>query len=213
VQLYPENLLKASNYRKAELEEIIKIRKGEKKPALTWDRFFWHSEYFTHQRPTWFSSVRMHSNRQNGMEQPHNEEGLKMHHFADGSNFISLTGEEYFNIFPVWDWLKIPGATIVQSPSVPHWNEIAKKGLSEFVGGVTDGIYGATAFDFQSPHDPLKAHKAYFFFDKEYVSMGSGISSDTSYPVFTTINQCLLTSDVVVKAADNVATLKRENMI
>jgi len=205
----PGNLLKASNYRKAELEEIIKIRKGEKKPAFTWDRFFWHSEYFTHQRPTWFSSVRMHSNRQNAMEQPHNEEGLKMHHFADGSNFISLTGEEYFNIFPVWDWLKIPGATIVQSPSVPHWNEIAKKGLSEFVGGVTDGIYGATAFDFQSPHDPLKAHKAYFFFDKEYVSMGSGISSDTSYPVFTTINQCLLTSDVVVKAANNFATLKK----
>ena len=205
----PENLLKALNYRKAELEEIVKIRKGEKKPALTWNRFFWHSEYFTHQRPAWFSSVRMHSNRQNAMEQPHNEEGLKMHHFADGSNFISLTGKEYFNIFPVWDWLKIPGATIVQSPSFPHWNEIAKKGLSEFVGGVTDGVYGATAFDFQSPHDPLKAQKAYFFFDKEYVSMGAGISSDTSYPVFTTINQCLLTSEVVVKSANNIVTLKK----
>jgi chondroitin AC lyase len=205
----PENLLKASNYRRAELEELIKIRKGEKKPALTWDRFFWHSEYFTHQRPSWFSSVRMHSNRQNGMEEPHNEEGLKMHHFADGSNFISLTGEEYFNIFPVWDWLKIPGATIVQSPSLPHWKEIAKKGLSEFVGGVSDGIYGATAFDFKSAHDPLKAHKAYFFFDNEYVSLGSGIASDAVYPVFTTINQCLLNNEVIVKTANNKSTLKK----
>src|SRR5215204_6649323 len=174
----PENLLKASDYRKAELQELVKIRRNETQPKLKWDRFFWHSEYFTHQRPGWFSSVRMHSNRQNNMEEPHNEEGLKMHHFADGSNFISLTGKEYFDIFPVWDWQKIPGATIVQKPELPHWNEIAKKGKSEFVGGVTDGTYGAAVFDFKSVHDPLKARKAWFFFDREYVSLGTGISSE-----------------------------------
>lgn len=195
----PENLLRASNYRKDELEALIKIRKSEIKASLNWDRFFWHSEYFSHQRPNWFSSVRMHSNRQNNMEQPHNEEGLKMHHFADGSNFVSLTGTEYLNIFPVWNWLKIPGATIVQSPSVPHWNEIAKKGLSEFVGGVTDGLYGAAAFDFKSPHDPIRARKAWFFFDREYVCLGTGISSEAQSPVFTTLNQCLLNKEVLAK--------------
>src|SRR5690606_26478697 len=78
-----ENLLKASNYRRAELEEIAAVRKGEIKPNFTWNRFFWHSEYFSHQRPGYFASVRMHSSRNHTMEQPHNEEGLKMHHVGD----------------------------------------------------------------------------------------------------------------------------------
>jgi len=203
----PHNLLKASDYRKAELEALIKIRQGEENANQTWDHFFWHSEYFTHQRPQWFSSVRIHSDRQNNMEQPHNEEGLKNHHFADGSNFITVTGKEYFDIFPVWNWQKIPGTTIVQKPALPHWNQIAKKGLSEFAGGVTDGKYGAVAFDFQSPHDPIRARKAWFFFDREYISLGAGISSEAPYPVVTTLNQCLLNKEIVVNADNRKTTL------
>ncbi|MEJ7740869.1 MAG: polysaccharide lyase family 8 super-sandwich domain-containing protein [Chitinophagaceae bacterium] len=195
----PQNLLLASEYRKKELEEIVQIRKGEKQPALKGNRFFWHSEYFTHQRPSYFASVRMHSSRNHNMEQPHNDEGLKNHHFADGSNFITRTGKEYFNIFPVWDWQKIPGATIVQKPALPHWRELAKKGLTEFVGGVSDGEHGAAAFDFASPHDPLKARKSWFFFDREYVCLGAGVSSEAEYRVATTLNQCLLNKDVVIK--------------
>ena len=204
-----ENLIKASNYRKAELENLVKIRNDEKKPAFTWNRFFWHSEYFTHQRPGWFSSVRMHSDRQNNMEEPHNEEGLKNHHFADGSNFISVTGKEYLDIFPVWDWQKIPGATIVQKPELPHWRQLVKKGLTNFTGGVSDGVYGAAAFDFKSPHDALSARKAWFFFDREYVSLGAGISSDALYPVATTLNQCLLNKDVVVMSNNKKGTLDK----
>lgn len=193
-----ENLQKVSEYRKAELEQISRIRKGEAEPDLTWNRFFWHSEYFTHQRPGYFTSVRMHSSRNHTMEQPHNEEGLKMHHVGDGSNFIAQTGKEYLDIFPVWDWQKIPGATIVQKPVHPHWSEIAKKGLTDFVGGVSDGKYGAAAFDFRSAHDPLRARKAWFFFDEEYVCLGAGITSDAELPVFTTVNQCHLNGDVLV---------------
>jgi chondroitin AC lyase len=193
-----ENLLEASNYRKAELMEVVKARKGEKKPNFTWNRFFWHSSYFTHQRPSYFASVRMHSSRNANMEQPHNEEGLKNHHFADGSTFILLSGKEYFDIFPVWDWQKIPGATIVQKSALPHWREIPKKGLTDFSGAVSDGKYGVAAFDFASVHDPLKARKSWFFFDKEYVCLGAGINASSDYNVFTTINQCLLNKDVTV---------------
>jgi chondroitin AC lyase len=41
-----------------------------------------------------------------------------------------------------------PGTTVVQKPVLPHWNQIVKKGLSEFVGGVSNGSYGAATFDF-----------------------------------------------------------------
>ncbi|MBT1703539.1 polysaccharide lyase family 8 super-sandwich domain-containing protein [Chryseosolibacter indicus] len=204
-----ENLKVASDYRRADLENIIKIRNGEQKPNLSWDHFFWHSEYFTHQRPAYFTSVRMHSSRNHSMEEPHNEEGLKNHHVADGSNFVAVTGKEYAEIFPVWDWQKIPGTTVVQKPALPHWKEIAKKGLTDFVGGVSDGQYGAAAFDFVSPLDPLRARKSWFFFDGEYVCLGAGITSESDYKVLTTVNQCLLNGEVTVKT--KVGELKLDN--
>lgn len=201
----PQNLAAATSYRKAELEDIIRLRNGGKAPDATWNRFFWYSEYFVHQRKNYFASVRMHSSRQNNVEEPYNEEGLKNHHLADGANYITRTSKEYADIFPVWDWQKIPGTTVMQKPLLPHWKEIAKKGLSDFTGAVSDGEAGAAAFDFKSPHDPLTAHKAWFFFDKEYMCLGSGISCSGGYPVATTVNQCLWKGDVWVKTKTGLA--------
>jgi len=194
----PEKLLQVSYHRKEELEKIIRIRKDEIMPDLESTRFFWHSEYFTHQRPEYFTSVRMFSSRNHNMEFPYNSEGLLNHHYADGSNFISRTGEEYFNIWPVYDWQKIPGTTVVQKPSLPSESEIQKRGLTEFVGAVTNGKIGAAVFDFKCLIDPLSAKKSWFFFEKEYVCLGSGIDYRDDLPVATTMNQCLLKGDVVV---------------
>jgi chondroitin AC lyase len=205
----PERLAAASSYRKDELEKIIRIRKGEIKPDLTGSWFFWDSEYYSVQRPGYFTSVRMFSSRNHNMEMPYNSEGLMNHHYADGSNFISRTGDEYYDIYPVFDWQKIPGTTIVQKPSLPSENEIQKKGLTEFVGGVTDGSYGAAVFDFKSLHDPLTAKKAWFFFEKEYVCLGTGITSSSEFPVSTTINQCLLHGEVTVMSENKKAVVQK----
>ena len=194
----PERLLAATDYRKNELEEIVRIRKGEAKPGLSFSSFFWKSDHFTFQRPEFFTSVRMYSSRICNMEWPYNGEGLMNHHRGDGTNYISRTGFEYDELSPVCDWQKIPGTTVVQKPTLPSENEIQKKGLTEFVGAATDGKYGVVAFDFKSPHDPLEAKKSWFFFDHEYVCLGAGITSDSKFPVATTLNQCLLNGDVVV---------------
>jgi chondroitin AC lyase len=204
-----ENLLAATSYRKSELETIIRIRKGELQSERRRDYYFWHSHYYTHQRPAYYASVRMHSNRASNMEQPHNEEGLKNHHYGDGSNFISRTGQEYDQIFPVWDWQKIPGTTVVQKPDVAHWKDLARQGRNDFTGGVTDTRYGAAAFDFESVHDPLKAKKAWFFFDKEFVSLGAGITSSSDYNVATTLNQCLLKNEVILKTENGQKKLEK----
>lgn len=195
----PEKLIHVSDYRKKELENIINIREGKQSPNLSYNQFFYHSEYMIHQRPGYYASVRMYSDRNYSMEYPHNLESLKHHHYGDGAVFISRTGEEHYDIFPVWDWQKIPGTTVVQKPELPHWNQIVKKGKTGFVGAASDGQFGAAAFDFDSPHDPLKARKAWFFFNDEYVCLGTGIYSESEYPVATTLNQCLLNGNVVVK--------------
>ncbi len=205
----PERLLKTTDYRKAELEEIVKIRKDELKSTSSFGKFFWQTEYFSFQRPEFFTSVRMHSIRNRNMEEPYNSEGLMNHHRGDGTNYISLTGDEYTNMAPVYDWQKIPGTTVVQKPELPSEKEIQKDGLTEFVGAVTDGKYGAVVFDFKSPHDPLKAKKSWFFFDKEYVCLGTGITAGSKLPVVTTLNQCLLKGKVTVMKGNEKSVFKQ----
>ncbi len=194
-----EKLLLTSDYRKDEIQEIADIRNKGIKTTLSHATFFWNTEHFTFQRPNYFASVRMYSTRNYNMEQPYNSEGLLNHYRGDGANHISRTGDEYYDIWPVYDYQKIPGATIMQRAEMLPADEIQKLGLTDFVGAVTDGKYGAAAFDFKSPHDPLCARKAWFFFDEEYVCLGAGIScKNNDLPVVTTINQCLLRSDVTL---------------
>ena len=194
-----EDLIVTTNYRQKELQEIVDIRSKGIKPTLSHATFYWDSEHFAFQRPDFFTSVRMFSTRVYNMEWPYNSEGLLNHHRGDGTNHISLTGDEYFDIWPVFDYQKIPGATVMQKPELPEPNQIQKLGETDFVGAVTDGLYGAAAFDFKSPHDPLVARKAWFFFDSEYVCLGAGISCvNRDLPVVTTLNQCLLRNDVTI---------------
>lgn len=198
-----ENLLKVTNYRNNELQEIADLRNDKiTNPTLSHATFFWNTEHFTFQRPKWFTSVRMYSTRTHNMEVGYNSEGLLNHHRGDGTNHISRTGDEYFDIFPVFDYQKVPGTTIMQKEELPKPDEIQKLGLTDFVGAVTDGMYGAAAFDFKSPHDPLIARKSWFFFDDEYVCLGTGISCKRQLPVMTTLNQCLLKGDVVVSSGN-----------
>ena len=198
----PEKLLLTSDYRKDEIQEIVDIRNKGIKPTRSHSTFYWDSEHFSFQRPDYFTSVRMYSTRTYNMEEPYNSEGLLNHHRGDGANHISRTGEEYYNIAPVFDYQKIPGTTVMQKPELPSEKEIQKLGLTKFVGAVTDGFYGAASFDFRSPHDPLVARKSWFFFDGEYVCLGAGISSRKELPVATTLNQCLLHDDVTISVGD-----------
>ncbi len=82
-------------------------------------------------------------------------------------------------------------------------------GQTHFVGAVTDGTYGAVAFDFKSPHDPLIARKSWFFFDDAYVALGTGISCTQQLPVVTTLNQCLLRGGVILSTEGKQSVLSR----
>jgi chondroitin AC lyase len=192
-------LLNVSNYRRDELEQIADIQAGSRKPDLAWNVYFPWSEYASHQRPYWFSSVRLSSNRQKqGVEFPYNEESLKMHHLADGANYIQLNGKEYVDIFPVWDWQKIPGTTNVQRQELMHWKEIPKTPKTSFAGAVSNGTYGAVSMQFVSQHDPLEARKSWFFFRDGYLCLGAGIRSVEGLTVATTVNQCLLEGKITI---------------
>ena len=205
----PEELLLTTDYRRNEIQEIADIRNDGIKPTLSHATSYWHSEHFTFQRPDFFTSVRMYSTRTFNMEEPYNSEGLLNHHRGDGANHISVTGDEYYDIASVFDYQKIPGTTVMQKSELPSEDEIQKLGKTDFVGAVTDGKYGAVAFDFMSPHDPLIARKSWFFFDDEYVCLGAGISCKQKNSVVTSINQCLLRSDVTISQKNKKVIIEK----
>ena len=212
-----ERLLQSTNYRSEELNEILKLRKGEKGSIRSFAKFFWQTEHFAFQRPHFYTSVRMHSTRNATYEVPYNGPGTTTHHRADGANYISLDGHEYDGIWSVYNWQKVSGATIMQKPQ--HHVEssyggkmpVQMEGLTDYVGGVDDGLYGAVAYDFKSPHDLLEAKKSWFFFDKEYVCLGAGIKSNPNLPVYTTINQAHLRGNVTVSQGGKTEVTPRGN--
>lgn len=161
------------------------------------NRHFWRSDFMIHQRPLYYTSVKMASERVNGTESGNGEADFN-YHLPDGSTYLVKTGEEYRNIFPLWDWQKIPGVTARQSTQpLPIFNFGKKsEGKTSFVGGVSDGKYGMSAFDFDK--DAVKAKKAWFYFDHEYVCLGTGINSNAKENVFTTVNQCFSKGEVTV---------------
>ena len=204
------HMAKLATPRKAEFQAFAeRLRGGRRQGAtgLIGNRHFWRSDIMTHQRRDYYASARMFSDRTSNTDSPCNDEGLKSHHIADGTAFVLRTGEEYHNIFPVWDWRKIPAATIEQTGAAYDPKTVRRQGSRSFVGGVSDGMYGMAAFDFA--RDGLTARKAWFFFDDEFVCLGAGITCTSDNPVFTSINQCHLKGDVVVSDGKKQKTISR----
>ncbi|WP_114748893.1 polysaccharide lyase family 8 super-sandwich domain-containing protein [Pleomorphovibrio marinus] len=191
-------LLSSTDYRSEELKEILALREGRATPTKSFAKFFWQTEHFVVQRPNYYTTVRMYSTRNRNMEVPYNGPGITTHHRADGTNYLFLEGDEYHDIWPVYDWQKISGTTILQKPQLHGSDEIQVDGLTDFVGAVTDGLYGAVAFDFISGHDSIQAKKSWFFFEDIYVCLGTDIKAEQDLPVATTINQVLMNGEVQI---------------
>ena len=111
-------MIEISDYRKKELNEIFNLR-AEKmdKTSISHATFYWSTEHFAFQRPDFYTSVRMYSTRNMNMESPYNSEGFLNHHRVMGQ-ITFILGNEYYDISPVYDYMRIPGATIVQKDSL-----------------------------------------------------------------------------------------------
>ncbi|PTQ96638.1 chondroitin AC lyase [Mucilaginibacter yixingensis] len=169
---------------------------------------YWKADYVQHTGPLYSFNVRMSSVRTLRTEAG-NKENLLGGFLPDGSTNVQRRGDEYFNIMPVWEWDKIPGTTAPDCPGdsvarIPK--EWGIPGTSSFVGGVSDGKYGATAYDMQYHH--VSAKKAWFFFDREVVCLGAGIKTAGKDGLITTINQCWLNGAVTVGTPKQIITIK-----
>lgn len=202
-----QKLIKIDPRHRTEYEAAIRRLSGESPASYALSsshRHYWRADYTRHQRPGYTFDVRMASaftfRNENG-----NNEGIKGYFLSDGGNSITLDGDEYNRLFPVWDWLRIPGATIPEVEKIPLPRAWGSYGTSKFAGGVSDGNYGVTVYTYQDtlPTVLTGATKSWFFFDEEIVCLGAGINSQANVPVNTTLNQCLLDGATTTITRDN----------
>lgn len=163
------------------------------------NKHFWRSDIMIHRRPMWYASVKMSSERVIGAEAV-NFENMLGRHLGDGVLFVHLTGDEYKNIQPVWDWHRPPGTTTDQS----NTNLIPNKKLCRppvsYVGGVSNGTSGFAVYEVKS--DTLVGRKAWFFEGDRIICLGTGISSTSGGQILTSIQQALLEGPVVGQAGN-----------
>jgi chondroitin AC lyase len=187
--------------RALELEALATHIEGKSPAPLSGNRHFWRGDLMTHHRAGYYLSIKLASSRTYGTECI-NQENLKGNWLPFGLTYIARRGDEYRDIFPLWDWAHLPGVTNPATTSCPK----AGYAKPSFAGGVSDGRYGVAAMELDA--EKTRAKKAWFLFDGELVALGAAISSTQGQPVSTTLNQTWLRTAVVVDGS-TVAKGKR----
>ncbi|MFA6109194.1 MAG: polysaccharide lyase family 8 super-sandwich domain-containing protein [Candidatus Latescibacterota bacterium] len=179
--------------------------------VLVGNRHYWKSDFMVHHRRGWYSSARMHSTRVDNTDSCCTNENRKSHLIADGVNLLLRTGNEYRDIFPVWDWKRLPGVTadLVEGPYI--WQTVRQRAVRDLVGGVSDGLYGCAYMDLARWN--TFAAKGWFFFDEEYVCLGNrvqgGIFAPSDTVLVTSVDQRHLAGEVTVSDADGMRVLPK----
>ncbi|SEA36959.1 chondroitin AC lyase [Arachidicoccus rhizosphaerae] len=154
---------------------------------------YWCTDFTVWRHPGFYLSLHGNSSR-NHAQEIGNQENLKGYWGAEGVMDLMVTGKEYVNIFPAWDWKRLPGATlpdtlIIAKDKAP--GEGDRKGTSDFCGGVSDSISGLSVYTVKNDLG-LSYHKAWFMAVDRIYCLGTGITTDSSQKgqITTTLNQC-----------------------
>lgn len=153
-------------------------------------KHFWQSDYTVSRRHDWMATLKMSSQRVIGVESL-NGDNMRGYYMADGALYVYKDSSEYYDIFPLWDWRRLPGVTAYLDDNSPMPQPDKKDkytNRTNFVGGLSDGKNGISAMLLRK--DGLSADKFWFFADSAIVCFGTGIESDSTLQVVTSIEQC-----------------------
>jgi len=178
----------------AELAALASDAPGGSWPAG--HQHYFTSDYTVHRRSGWFASIKMFSTRTKSGENT-NGENLMGSRQSDGRFYLVMNGDEYFNadVWPAIDWSRLPGITVEQTPDAA--NNSYDYGKRAFVGGTGDGQNGVSAMDYAPLNSSVTAKKAWFFFGSTIVFLTNSITSHSSYPVETIVDQRRMTTPMV----------------
>ena len=168
--------------------------------TLTGNKHFWNSDFHVCRTTNYLFTLKMSSSRVSGYETV-NSENMLGYHLGSGMTLLYQSDREYLDIFPFWDWKKLPGTTIIQDTDpIPVSNAWGYKIEGNFVGGLTNGTNGVAVLQYN--RGGLTANKSWFMIDDQIVCLGSGITAQTPFNVTTAINQQHLKGDVLIDTKD-----------
>ncbi len=179
--------------------------------AFVGARVYWLTDNVVVRQPKYYVSLQMTSKRTHPVAEDFVQERQLGRYFSDGTLLLLMSGDEYKNVPPKWKWTRLPGTTLPDSPvyrldrtsetdgvvqsqmtfGIPaRWT-----GENEFTGAVSSGLHVSAIYS--QNVDGVKALKAYFFAPGAIVCLGAGITSESPYPVETTVEQRRLSGDFV----------------
>ena len=179
---------------------------------------YYVGDYFSIEDPAFSAGVRLSSERTRRCENG-NGENLYGYFMSDGSTVVSVSGDEYNDVFPSWNWSRIPGVTnpYIDPANLPLATEWGELGESDFAGGITDGKNGLAALKvvYNRQDVDMEANKSYYFIDDKIVCLGSGITSSMiqwegkDVSINTTVESNLTNGDVKYNENGAIKTLSK----
>ena len=193
-------LRQADSIHKTNYEDVIlRNLKPGLKPEMTGTKHFWRSDLSVFRSQGSYISIRSCSPRVKGTEFTNNE-NKKGHFISDGCTIFMRRGDEYNDIFPVWDWNRIPGVSAPLIDSVKYNPKDNYQNPNPFVGGLTNGSSGISTFHLN--RNRLNAKKSWFYLNGVLVCLGTDIHSYSGKEIVTTVNQCQQHGNITVQTAD-----------
>ena len=206
------------SYRRA-YETVLMGNEKDGVNAFVGARAYWKSDFAVIRQPGYYVSLRMTSKRTRPVEDDVASLNQLGRYFSDGSLQLLITGDEYKDMPAYWKWTRLPGTTLPDSPVLkrgqgdgttvsfgrpPRWT-----GEENFTGAVSSGLHLAAVY--KQNVDGVTALKSYFFAPGAIVCLGAAISSESPYPVETTVEQRRLHGTLIGRPGgiwhDNVAYL------
>ncbi len=146
--------------------------------GLTW---FPKSAMGMYRTSGWMAAVNCETKSVKGTEVVNGDNALGAH-LADGALFSYVTGDEYKDVFPVWNWRHIPGITSYDVDGV-NWKSRNKSEVAERIS--------ENAVRFVLDRDGLHAETVWTFSEDGVNVSVTGVTSASDRPVVTTVEQSI----------------------
>lgn len=173
-------ILEPSFYDDAECPDIIKALDIENDKSVTpykpinWAAQFYNMDRAVVVRENYTAGLAYHSSRTANYESI-NGENTKAYHTGNGMLYI-YNGDDDFggNFWPTVHFSRLPGVTAIRDSCIKA-NECSDMA---YAGGASAASELAASFILHPYDQELYAQKSYFFFEREIVCLGTGISGE-----------------------------------
>lgn len=166
----------------------------DQRPGVVGNKYFYRSDIMCHNRDSYSFVNRMVSDRTVATE-CNGTQNIFGSYIGFSSSFLDKEDDNHYGFSAFMDWAKIPGTTTPAQVEKITYSGTTITQREKFVGGVSDGNYGATAMQMSAYQ--VSAKKSCFAFDDQIVFLGAGITS-TRNDVNTSVEQRFTKGDLYI---------------